>query len=897
MVGWYRKFIPAFAHTAKPLFSLLKNDSVWEWNDEHQHAFEKLRDVITRQPVLTIADPNKHYVLETDASDVAIGAVLQQEDEEGYLHPVAYASRLLSATEQRYSTTDREALAIPWALEHFNTYCEGHKYTALTDHAALRYMLNNKETTPRMHRMVARLSPYEITLHYRAGSDNHAADLLSRSQLYMESKKEDSSSSDNSSVSDISVSAALPITVRRSNRLQQQQTSIVNNEDVVAPNSNNININNNRLDDNNNIKKKKKVILSEEEYEVERIIDRRIKENTVNEYEYNVKWLGYDTSENTWESLDTLKHSLDAVIEYENERQLKEMGSKSLIDDVYECDDCGVKCDNPTSLLIHRNNEHDIKIPASDIVNIMPIDRQIIISLQQQEQEFKYIYEHLNHANKQDNSASNNSDNQLSSTLTNHQQRSLTLHEFVIDEDGMLYCIDLSTIKSKAQKRVHMRVCIPMSLRQQLMQSVHNNMLSAHPGIVRMIEKLKIYVWWPGMQTDIVRYVSECLTCQRVKQSMTTISPQAVRLAVRPWQQLGIDAVGPLPKTHNNNEYIIDVVDHFTRYVEGWAAPEINMIDISKKLIDKIVCRYGLFETLVSDRGSVFVGTLIAHVYKALKIHKTQTTAYHPQANGMIEVFHRTLKQTLKLWSIEYSSEWDELLPYAIFSYNTAFHTILQEVPHYLNHGYDAQLPIDLLVDTQTDRQSNIHHYAYELVNKLKQVHQRVKDILLEVNKERNNDILLAKVLNIKIGDYVYIYDPSTRVGESSKLKVRWIGPYRVISQVSQTVYVIDRDGKSDSINIERLKKQTEINNDTTTFNHQHQSQMQQIEASINELQQSHIKLLERKRLLELQHQQHEATAIATSMINTESIDINNELSKTISAVMVYVHEVYIKWL
>ena len=66
--------------------------------------------------------------------------------------------------------------------------------------------------------------------------------------------------------------------------------------------------------------------------------------------------------------------------------------------------------------------------------------------------------------------------------------------------------------------------------------------------------------------------------------------------------------VGPLPITHRGNQYIIDVVCHFTRFVEGWPAPEIDMISISKAVIDKIVCRYGLFERMVSDRGSVFVG-------------------------------------------------------------------------------------------------------------------------------------------------------------------------------------------------------------------------------------------------------------------------------------------------
>jgi transposase InsO family protein len=152
--------------------------------------------------------------------------------------------------------------------------------------------------------------------------------------------------------------------------------------------------------------------------------------------------------------------------------------------------------------------------------------------------------------------------------------------------------------------------------------------------------------------------------------------------------------------------YIVDCVCHFTRYVEGWAIPESqnNAVSIARAVVEKIVCRYGIFETLVSDRGGVFIGTLAAHVFRALRIKQRTTTAFHPQSNGMIERFHFTLKVTLKLWSHEYAEEWDALLQFAIFAYNSAFHTILQEVPHFLCHGYDARLHIDELIGSSEQR-------------------------------------------------------------------------------------------------------------------------------------------------------------------------------------------------
>ena len=180
MAGWYRKFIPRFADIARPLFNLTKKDAKWEWTPECQSAFEQIRDSLTAAPVLAVADPNKPYILHTDASDHAMGAILMQDDENGEPHPIAYASKTFNDAQKNYDTTEREALAIIWALQHFNTYCEGHKYTLLTDHAALSYIRNNTNTSKRIHRWQVLLQGYDLQIRYQPGKDNHAADLLSR---------------------------------------------------------------------------------------------------------------------------------------------------------------------------------------------------------------------------------------------------------------------------------------------------------------------------------------------------------------------------------------------------------------------------------------------------------------------------------------------------------------------------------------------------------------------------------------------------------------------------------------------------------------------------------------------------------------------------------------------
>ena len=163
--------------------NLTKKDAEWKWTNECQRAFENIRDALVSQPVLAIADPNKSYTLLTDASNYAMGAILMQDDENGEPHPIAYASKTFNDAQRNYDTTEKEALAFVWALQHSNTYCEGHKYVLLTNHIALSYIRVNKDQTKRIYRWQVLLQGYDLQIKYLPGKDNHAADLLSRDAM------------------------------------------------------------------------------------------------------------------------------------------------------------------------------------------------------------------------------------------------------------------------------------------------------------------------------------------------------------------------------------------------------------------------------------------------------------------------------------------------------------------------------------------------------------------------------------------------------------------------------------------------------------------------------------------------------------------------------------------
>lgn len=177
ILGYYRRFIKDFARLVKPLTSLLRKENDFEITPEIKECFEKCKQILMRDPVLIHPDFSKEFILTTDASDFAIGAVLSQGTI-GKDRPIAYASRTLNRTEENYSTTEKEFLAMYWAVKHFEHYLWGRKFKLVTDHQPLTYSLSN--TNKRIFRGKLELEGYDYELIYKPGKNNVVADALSR---------------------------------------------------------------------------------------------------------------------------------------------------------------------------------------------------------------------------------------------------------------------------------------------------------------------------------------------------------------------------------------------------------------------------------------------------------------------------------------------------------------------------------------------------------------------------------------------------------------------------------------------------------------------------------------------------------------------------------------------
>lgn len=174
--GFYRRYIPNFSSIMVPLYELLKGDAPWKWGQEENEAFETIKRKLCDQPVvLNLPDITRSFEVTTDASNVGLGAVLSQDG-----RVVEYASRKLSKAERNYSTTERELLAVVWALEKWRQYLFAQSSVVFTDHRPITFLKTLKEPKGRIARWIVRLQEYDFTLKYKPGSENYVADFLSR---------------------------------------------------------------------------------------------------------------------------------------------------------------------------------------------------------------------------------------------------------------------------------------------------------------------------------------------------------------------------------------------------------------------------------------------------------------------------------------------------------------------------------------------------------------------------------------------------------------------------------------------------------------------------------------------------------------------------------------------
>lgn len=353
-------------------------------------------------------------------------------------------------------------------------------------------------------------------------------------------------------------------------------------------------------------------------------------------------------------------------------------------------------------------------------------------------------------------------------------------------ENNIVYRLISVSLKSKRKIKV---IYLPSSMIQPLLQASHDDpMTGAHFSVDRTYHKLKSIYWWPRMKLHIKSYIDSCIPCKQYNISRhkpygflhPTSPPEG------PFQIIGIDYCGPFARTPRENQYVLVITDHFTRYVTAIALPSCTAEMTARTIFNEYFCKFGIPSVILSDQGTHFQNQLMANIQILIGYTHIYSTTYHPQTNGIVERFNATfVPQLAKLHDSQHNN-WDEYLQAVVFAYNTGVHKSTKYSPYELLYGRTARLPIHTRPQYFSFTKPN--DYFDQLRKTLRIYHQTARNhIVVQQQHNKQNYDSNRKDPQYNLGDIVL-----TRIhGLRGKLEPKFSPIPRVITKVNHPTYEV----------------------------------------------------------------------------------------------------------
>ncbi|KAG6464703.1 hypothetical protein O3G_MSEX014678 [Manduca sexta] len=218
--------------------------------------------------------------------------------------------------------------------------------------------------------------------------------------------------------------------------------------------------------------------------------------------------------------------------------------------------------------------------------------------------------------------------------------------------------------------RSHLQMVVPKAKVPEVLQLYHNGCSGAHMGVKRTLLKIRERFYWIHCRDDVEEWCRKCTSCAAVKGPHTR-SRGALKIynVGAPWERIALDVAGPFPVSDSGNRYFMVVMDYFTKWPEVFAIPNQEATTVADKLVHEVFCRFGVPLEIHSDQGRNFESQIFQETCRVLGIHKTRTTSYHPQSDGMVERFIQTLERYLAKVVENRQKDWDKHIQPFLLSY------------------------------------------------------------------------------------------------------------------------------------------------------------------------------------------------------------------------------------
>ncbi|KZS06649.1 Uncharacterized protein APZ42_029823 [Daphnia magna] len=374
------------------------------------------------------------------------------------------------------------------------------------------------------------------------------------------------------------------------------------------------------------------------------------------------------------------------------------------------------------------------------------------------------------------------------------------------EKDGLLFHVKI------VNDGYLLRLCVPNSFRNEIMRSCHHDITAGHLDVTRTLAKIRARYYWEKMSEDVRQFVRECRECQSRKPVyQRPPGYMEINRAKRPFERIGMDILGPFPLSKGGNRHIVVAVDYVTKWAETRALPTADAVEVANFLVKAVLLRHGAPRQLTTDRERCFIAEVTQNVLRALETNHRTTTAYRPQANGLVERLNHTLADMLSMYVSSDHRDWDESLPFVTFAYNTSRHESTGRTPFYLVYGKEAVLPIDSAVNADPNPIPPPNRDPSEwMLKRLQQARIEIQSRAAEVQRKRKElyDEGRREAPTYPPGAQVLVYKPIRKVGKSEKVLHRWFGPYTVVRQTTPSNYELrlGRSTRTEIVHVERVK-------------------------------------------------------------------------------------------
>ena len=677
MVTWLGRFIPNLSKITAKINELKgKNEQDFIWTEEHNRYFDAIIAAVADAKILRHPDLTKPFFVQTDASSYAIGAVLLQDFGNGYLEPIEFASRKFNKNEQNWHVSEKELVAVVWALQKWIRYLLPNHFTVFTDHKNLEELFKKgpSKKLGKLQRWIILLQQYDFTAKYLQGKDNYIADYISRD------------------VEDVRTEMLIIETTRKEGEYTQ-------------------------------------------EYKNHEIIPIRKSKRLAQKTRINMDERG--DGKNYGKEIKQPQAQFKELEEEEDSEAQKEIFSK-----------------------LHQESwEH--------------LDKNAFIKQQKRDKEIEKLKQKIKE---------------------NEQQED---QEYILNDEGIVFK------KNKYDEYVPV---VPKELQKKILAYFHTSNSFHHQGIQRTVDNIKRRFYWSNILQDVTDYCNGCKACQVSKARREKCKGKIIPImASRPFEKISMDLVGPLPFTRKGNRYLLTIMDRFTRFVSATPLSVITTKSVAEAILTRWIWVHGPPVEILSDNGTQFRNKVFKLICKVLGVSQAFTTAYRPECNGMIERFHRFLKERLAIKGIEldldYWNEdsWDVYIPSIVYAYNSSIHSITRYSPFELLYGQKPRLPIQATHLNAIPRKEfdDYQEYLRTFIKELEIIRNKTfkiqwqKSSKLEqnLNKER-------KDFDFKIGELVLRYIGDQVQGNKAKLLPKYEGPYEIIKIYPKGVTFVIQDVK-----------------------------------------------------------------------------------------------------